>query len=539
MNTHKVERSLIGALCFFLSIGHAPHALAEGVPEILHAHGDQLELTPEGGLYEGRVRLLHESLQIFAPYLQIHKDHGRARGDGQWPVRLQSAAWSLTAQSLSWQNLLSSPRGEVGLSIRPHWQAEQAVLKWHGAGVEVQTQVLVGNAERWRFEGLQVHIPGIPGYFQAETGYYLPLAESLSLHDVRYFPVEGQDWAITWPNLQWQLTEMSPALRLRPDFWGVQPHLRWGSPEEAWQGLDVGAQFQLWQTASQRAYGGLYYGGVTGWRTTGALEWRPHDAVTVLARGQWQERQQNSPTALTTAALDYYQALDGGLIGGARPLWLQAGLRWQDADRFLQGFGLPIQPTPTTQTGAELLLMTSPETAFEGRFEHMAMLGIQGGVQNRLSGLWRGDMALGQWLGQRFWGSFQSHVLYTPAQGWSPTLGLRFTDVVDWSTDFRTGLYVEDYFSTLPANWFWRGYLSPALGGFVQWQGQHLALTADTALNLMTGEWRQLNVLSSWRYENLFLHLGWMLQLDNINGGEWVGGPRLSVQWVLPTSETN
>lgn len=515
----KADGFLI-ALCFFLMAVSVQAAFAQ---ETVHGYAESSEIGPNSVSFSGQVRLLHTQMQVFAQSAQQGPDGLRLQGSPDEPVRLRSDRWELAAQQVSAQRLPML------------LQAEGVHLRFDAPAFQIKAKALAANAHRWHFQALRAVLPGVPGVFKAEQAYYLPATQTLWLQKVSYLPLgsleqEEDTWALAWPDVQWYF-EREDALHVRPDFWALQPRLRWGSLEDPWQGLDVGVLAELWRTEAQRAYGGLYYAPATGWRTSGIWEWRPEPGTTWVAQGQWQ-----GPGVLAQAAgaLDYYQAFAAENLGLSGPVWARVGAFVQQPDQFLQGFGLPLRLTSTLQSGLQATLTTAPEIALDGRLEHMMMLGVQGGTQQRLSALWRGDLQLGQWGMHAFSGSTQTHLLYSPERGLAPTVGLRLTDTLHWNDHWLMGLYAEQYLSTLPATDFWAGRLAPWVGGFVQWRGEHVALGADVALDVTTGVMRQWNVLSSWRYESLFLHVGWLARSEPMQASGFVGGPQVSLQWVMP-----
>lgn len=516
----KAEGFLI-ILCFFLRVGSEKTAFAQ---DTVHGYAESIELGPHSVRFSGQVRLLHTQLQVFALSAQQGPHSLRLQGDPQEPVRLRSDRWELSAQRVY---------GERSPMVL---QAEQALLRFDDPAFQIAAEIVQANAHRWHFQQVRAVLPGVPGVLRAEQAYYLPESETLWLQGVSYAPLvtsldqEHTHWVLPWPDVQWHF-ETVDALHVRPDFWAIQPRLRWGSLENPWQGLDIGALAELWRTETQRAYGGLYYAPATGWRTSGIWEWRPQPGTTWVAQGQWQGQ---ALPAQTAASLDYYQAFEAQNLGLTGPLWTHVGAFVQQPDQFLQRFGLPLRLTSTLQSGLQATVTTAPEIALDGRLEHMAMLGFQGGTQQRLSALWRGDLQLGQWGIHGFSGSTQAHVLYSPERGLAPTVGLRLTDTQRWDEHWLTGVYAEQYLSSLPATDFWAGRLSPWAGGFVQWRGEQVAFGADAALDVTTGVIRQWNVLSSWRYESLFLHVGWLARSEPMQANGFVGGPQVSLQWVLP-----
>lgn len=511
----KKAEDICKLLCFFCGLWFAwwlgVYPAPARAQETVHGYAETVEVGPQDVHFVGQVRLLQTALQAFAHEVQQTPQGLRLQGTTQDPVRLRSTHWELLAQQVYAENAPAL------------LEATQATLHFDAPAFEIQSESVRANAHRWHFHKLEVMLPGIPGALQAEHAYYLPDAHTLWLQGVRY-------WGIPLPDVQWRF-DTPETLRLRPDFWAIQPRLRWGSLEDLWQGFDVGALAELWRTENQRAYSGLYYGQATGWRSTAQWEWRPHLDTTWLVQGQWQEK---GLASSLSAAIDYYQALHVSDLGLEQPVWAHVGVFTQQPDQFLQRLGLPLRLSPSLQSGVQATLTTGPETAFDGRLEHMAMLGLQGGTQQRVSALWRGDLQLGHWGLHAFSGSTQAHMLYTPELGLAPTVGVRLTDSLRWNAHWLTGLYAEQYVSTLPESLLWTGRLSPWLGGFVQWQGDQVAVAADAALDATTGTLRQWNLLSSWRYHSFFLHVGWFALAEPALPGGFLGGPRVSLQWVLP-----
>ncbi len=522
-------------MCFFCvtlyaSILSASAQQTQQMPQIqqpwqeVHTYADELDITPETRALRGNVTVFHEELQLFADTLLWAPQDLRLQSVAPRQVRVRSPRWLLLAQSV--RVLFPVPEQEQLL-------AETLELTFDDPAFALRAKTLTANRERWDLSQVRVSIPGVPGQLYAETAYYLPAAETLWLQEVKYYPLfSAQDPGpvLSWPDVQWSFAERRDALRLRPDFLGVQPRFRVGSLEDPWQGLDVGALAELWHTPSERLFAGVYYGQATGWRGTGLFEWQPTATSRWLAQGSWQER-----GIVSAGALDYFQAFSLGDL--QQQVWAQLGAHWQQPDTFLQAFGLPLRLTPALYSGAQLILTTPPQTALEGRLEHFAMMGAQWGTQSRGSALWQGEMALGNWGMHRFSASGQAHLLYAPTAmsniGLAPTVGLRLTDLMPWSSQWTTGLYAETYASTLPVSWFSAGRLVPWVGGLVQWQGEFVAVSMDLAFDPAAGVVRQWNTLTSWRYEQWLLHVGMFLMSEPQAQGGFIGGPRVSLQWVL------
>lgn len=501
-----------------------------GFAQAVHTYADEVELTPEAQYLTGNVSVFQEELQWFADRAIWASQEVRLHGLGSRPVRIRSPHWLLLAQRV--QVLFPVPGQE-------QIQAESLDLTFDSLGFGLRAKGLAANRERWDLDQVSVSIPGIPGQLQAEVAYYLPASQTLWLQAVTYYPLfstEDSGPGVGWPDVQWSFAEQSERLRLRPDFLLVQPRFRVGSLEDPWQGLDVGALAELWHTPTERVFAGAYYGQATGWRSTGLFEWQPSLDSRWLAQGSWQERGSltaGSATiaATTSAALDYFHAFAWG--EDSQPVWGQWGAYWQQPDTFLQSLGLPLRLTPTLYSGTQLILTTPPQSALEGRLEHFVMLGGQWGSKSRGSALWQGEMALGNWGLHRLSGSVQANLFYEPSLGLAPTVGLRLTDLMAWSPQWTTGIYAEAYGSTLPVSWFSAGRLSPLLGALVQWQGEHVAVSMDAAFDPAAGTLRQWNTLTSWRYEQWLLHVGLFLISEPQAQGGFIGGPRVSFQWLL------
>jgi hypothetical protein len=517
---------LIQGVCFFLFMRPV---LAQ---QTIHTYADEVDITSQSRSLTGNVMVFQEELQLFADTLRWAGQELRLNSVAPHQVRVRSPRWLLLAQRV--QVLFPAAEQEQLL-------AETLELTFDEPDFSLRAQSLVANRERWDLSQVSVFIPGVPGSLQAETAYYLPASQSLWLQGVKYYPLfSSQDAGpvISWPDVQWSFSDNRDALRLRPDFLAVQPRFRVGSLDDPWQGLDVGALAEMWHTPNERLFTGLYYGQATGWRGTGIFEWQPTPTSRWLAQGSWQERSLVIPSATTpavnsattsatsSAALDYFQAV-------SPQLWAQLGGYWQQPDTFLQAFGLPLRLSPALYSGAQLILTTPPQTAFEGRLEYIAMLGGQWGTQSRGSALWQGEMALGSWDRHAFSASGQAHLLYSSGLGLSPTVGVRLTDLMAWSPQWTTGLYTETYASTLPVSWFAAGRLSPWVGGLVQWQGEYAAVSMDLAFDPAAGMIRQWNTLTSWRYEQWLLHVGLFLMSEPQAQGGFIGGPRISLQWLL------
>lgn len=523
---------MIQGVCFllwpFLSI-FLPTSLPALAQQELHSYADTVEVTPETRAFTGHVTVFHDTLQLFADTMAWAPQDIRLEAAAPRQVRVRSPRWLLLAQQV--RVLLPAPEQEQLL-------AERLTLTFDHPGFTLRANKLAANRERWDLSQVRLSIPGVPGALQAETAYYLPAAESLWLQGVTYLPLFSEQDpgpVLSWPDVQWSFAERRDPLRLRPDFLAVQPRFRVGSLEDPWQGFDVGALAEIWHTPTERLFAGGYYGQATGWRSTGMFEWQPTPNSRWLAQGSWQERAPAaSASATASAGLDYFQAI-------SPQLWAQLGGAWQQPDTFLQAFGLPLRLSPALYSGAQLILSTPPQSALEGRLEYFSMLGGQWGTQQRGSALWQGEMALGNWGLHRFSASGQAHLLYAPTEtsmgvpigGLAPTLGLRLTDLMAWSPRWTTGLYAESYASTLPASWFSAGRLNPWLGALVQWQGESIAVSMDLAFDPAAGMLRQWNALSSWRYEHWVLHAGVFLMSEPQAEAGFIGGPRISLQWVL------
>lgn len=497
--------------------------------QTVHSYADSVELTPEAQYLTGNVQVFQAELQWFADRVVWGAQDIRLQALGTRPVRVRTPRWLLLAQQV---RILLSMSGQEQI------QAEDLDFTFDALGFGLQAKTLAANRERWDFQQVRFSIPGIPGQWQAEVVYYLPASQSLWLQSLTYYPLfstENKGIALSWPDVQWSFADQSERLRLRPDFLAVQPRLQLGSLEDPWQGLDVGALAELWRTPTERVFAGAYYGQATGWRSTGLFEWQPSPGSRWLAQGSWQERSPltaSSATdfATTSAALDYFHAF---AWEGSQPVWAQWGAYWQQPDTFLQSLGLPLRLTPELYSGAQFLLSTPPQIALEGRLEHVAMFGGQWGSKSRVSALWQGEMALGTWGVHRLLGSIQANLLYEPFLELAPTVGLRLSDLMAWSPQWTTGVYVEAYGSALPVSWFSAGRLSPWLGGLVQWQGEQVAVSIDIAFDPAAGMLRQWNTLTSWRYGQGLLHVGLFLMSEPQAQSGFIGGPRVSFQWLL------
>ncbi len=443
--------------------------------ETLHFWGEQLELDAQGGRLEGQrqARLFWGDYQLLAN--QIVWDTSSQRYLARGEVTFRSAVAEVKAEAME----LLLAQGQL--------IAKDAELNYLGQ-IQARAASLWLSEEVWHLEQVHLQLSDSPLQVQVRHLRLLPQTteQILLLEDLQVLSMGLFSPTIAY--LEWPLRPQAAVAEIRNPIEQFQPQLGWQNGQ-----LQVGLNAQIWQDAQQRLY--LQTGSsLLGWQGVLSHEWRPQpDTLINTQLGLLGQNMQGHLQALYKTPF---------------PIWLEGGLRWQEPDRFAQNFWLP--ELVQSQVGVSALdLLASSEYSYWGDLQYRYLLGGRWspdvGTQAGLSLL--GNLPLFQGWGQELWGSLLANGFYE--QGLQATAGVRILDRWQISSQWQSGVYLEQYLSSWPAERFLQsGRLTPWLGAFVRWQAhEDLALVFESALSLSTGQPVLADALLTWQVKPFYLNL--------------------------------
>lgn len=441
-------------------------APAAGAEE-LHLWSEQAQFEHQQFQLMGSVRAFWQDFQLLAEQIQGSASTGFIKARGK--VVLRAPSWQLTAESLD----IDLQRQQISAQV-----AEIRYGRFIFRAAELQLNPLV-----WTGTTVTVSLDGKSWPLSAQSLVFLP-ASAEQLLQLSSPQLKGAGLGL--PFLELRLNPEAQLTELRTPAQRFQPQLSWTQGQ-----LQAGLSSLIWQDPEQRLFAQSLLNSGSGWQNDLFHEWRPTTELLL-----------NSQLGLLNLAP---HARFEGLVKTPWPLWLKTRLDLQQPQSFAHEFWLPEQNLPLAQgSGLELWLASEPLTlgALESRWL------VAGRFPDNQWGLsWLGNLPLWQDGFQQISGSWLLNGLYDRQA--TATAGLRLLDQLWWSPQLQSGVYLEQYFSSLgPERFLQSGRLAPWGGAFLHWQfSDDLGLTLESALRLDSLEPVLADALLSWRVFPLYLHL--------------------------------